>query len=83
MTARSRRSLLVPATMLATLPLVSVQGPGHMTVMDGVNILFMVVYWGRLLTRRDSLAFPLLLPFWLIVLGSWAGCSRRPTSRGR
>jgi len=75
---RSRRSLLVPAAMLATLPLVSVQGPGHMTVMDGVNILFMVVYWGRLLVRRDSLAFPLLLPFWLIVLGSCGGLFAAP-----
>ena len=70
---RSRRSLLVPAAMLATLPLVSVQGPGHMTAMDGVNILFMAVYWGRLLVHRDSLAFPLALPFWLIVIGSCGG----------
>ena len=52
--------------MLATLPLVSVQGPGHMTVMDGINILFMALYWGRLLVRKDSLAFPLAVPFWLI-----------------
>ena len=71
--ARSRKSLLVPAAMLATLPLVSVQGPGHMTVMDGVNILFMAIYWGRILIRRDSLAFPLLAPFWLILLGSCLG----------
>ena len=75
---RSRRSLLVPAAMLATLPLVSVQGPGHMTVMDGVNILFLLVYWGRMLVRRDSLAFPLLVPFWLIVLGSCGGLFAAP-----
>jgi O-antigen ligase len=64
---------IVAAMMLCALPLVAIQGPAHTTPMDGVNFLFMIGYWVFILTRRETLSFPLILPFWLICLGSCTG----------
>jgi hypothetical protein len=63
----------VVAVMLLALPIVKWQGPAHTTVMDAVNVLFLGVYWLVLLARRERVAFPLLAPFWMILLGSAIG----------
>jgi O-antigen ligase len=63
----------VAAAMLCALPLVAIQGPAHTTPMDGVNFMFVVGYWIFILTRRETLSFPLIVPFWLICLGSCGG----------
>ena len=64
---------IVAAGMLCSLPLVAIQGPAHTTPMDGVNFLFVIGYWIYILTRRETLKFPLILPFWIICLGSCTG----------
>jgi O-antigen ligase len=72
--ARARPgAFLVAAAMLATLPIVQVQGPLHTTPVDLLNGLFVTLYWGYILARRDRIPFPLLFPFWLILLGSFFG----------
>ena len=70
---RARGTFLVMATMLVALPLIAIQGPAHTTPMDAVNAAFLALYWGWLLSRREKMFFPLVLPFWLIQLGSCTG----------
>jgi O-antigen ligase len=65
--------LLVVGAMLAALPLVALQGPAHTVPLDAVNVLFLAGYWGHVVARRARVAFPLLLPFWLLLLGSCGG----------
>lgn len=65
-------ALAVVAAMLLSMPLVAIQGPLHTTPMDAVNFLVIGGYWCFILARRETLEFPLILPFWLIILG---GCS--------
>jgi O-antigen ligase len=69
----SQRALIIPGAMLVTLPLVAWQGPAHTTLMDGVNLLFLVCTWTLILARHESITFPLILPFWLIMIGSLGG----------
>jgi hypothetical protein len=72
--ARARPGAFVlAAAMLATLPIVQLQGPLHTTPVDLLNGFFVVLYWGYVLARRDRIPFPLLGPFWLIVIGSMLG----------
>jgi hypothetical protein len=59
--------------MLLLLPVVSVQGPAHTVPLDAFNILFIGVCWCIILARRESVSFPLILPFGLIMLGSCVG----------
>lgn len=66
-------AFVVAAAMLATLPIVGVQGPLHTAPVDLLNGLFVTLYWGSILARRERLAFPLLRPFWLIMVGSLFG----------
>lgn len=56
--------------MLVTLPLVAVQGPAHMTPMDAINFLVIGGASIILLARRDTVTFPLMVPFWMIMVGS-------------
>jgi hypothetical protein len=58
------------AAMLATMPIIVVQGPAHMTIMDAINFMVVAGYWILIFARRESIAFPLALPFWLIMIGS-------------
>jgi hypothetical protein len=41
--------------------------------MDAIAVPLMAIYWARLLIRRETVRLPLLVPFWLIVLGSLGG----------
>jgi hypothetical protein len=66
-------AFLLAAAMLATLPIVQLQGPLHTTPVDLLNGFFVIVYWGYVLARRDRIAFPLLGPFWVILIGSMLG----------
>ena len=66
-------ALAVAAAMLFSLPLVAIQGPLHTTPMDAVNFLVIGGYWTFVLMRRETLEFPLALPFWLIMIGSCGG----------
>jgi O-antigen ligase len=65
--------LLVVGAMLIAVPVVAVQGPAHTVPLDAVNVLFLGAYWCHLLARRARVAFPLLLPFWLVLVGSCGG----------
>jgi O-antigen ligase len=65
--------LLVVGAMLIAVPVVAVQGPAHTVPLDAVNVLFLGAYWCHLLARRARVAFPLLLPFWLLLVGSCGG----------
>ena len=65
--------LLAVAAMLILAPVVSVQGPGHTTPFDAFNLLFVVFYWLHLSVRPSPVSFPMLLPMWLILLGSCTG----------
>jgi O-antigen ligase len=65
--------LLVVGAMLAALPLVVLQGPAHTVPLDAVNLVFLAAYWGHVVARRARVEFPLLLPFWLLLLGSCGG----------
>jgi len=66
-------TFFLAVAMLVALPLVAIQGPAHTTPMDAVNVLFVGLYWCYLLARRERVEFPLALPFWLILLGSFTG----------
>jgi len=69
----SREALLVVAAMIVALPLVAIQGPLHTTPMDAVNIPFVGLCWCVILARRERMALPLVLPVWLIFVGSCMG----------
>jgi hypothetical protein len=66
----TRAALAAVSAMIATLPLVAVQGPAHVTVMDGINVLVVGVYWCLVFSRRETVAWPLVVPFWMILIGS-------------
>jgi hypothetical protein len=68
-----RAPLLVTGALILALPLVAIQGPFHTTPMDPINLLFIVGCWACVIVRREQVAFPLALPFWLIMVGSFAG----------
>jgi O-antigen ligase len=59
--------------MMICAPIVHWQGPVHTTVMDPVIILFLGVYWARMVAQRDTLPLPLLGAFWAIMAGSLIG----------
>ena len=69
----SRRAHAVVGMMLLLMPIISVQGPANTTLMDVAGLIFLAVYWCHALVRRLKVAFPLLLPFWLIGVGSFIG----------
>jgi O-antigen ligase len=64
---------VVVGIMLVLMPLVSIQGPLHTTPMDAASLLFLVGYWAHVLLRRISVPFPMLVPYWLILMGSVIG----------
>ena len=64
---------VIMGAILLLLPVLSVQGPGHTTPMDAISVVFVGVYWTHLLLRHERMTFPLLIPFWLILLGSCCG----------
>jgi O-antigen ligase len=59
--------------MMIAAPIVHWQGPVHTTVMDPIIILFLGLYWGRMIAQRDTLPLPLLGAFWAIIAGSLIG----------
>ncbi len=59
--------------MLLLMPVISVQGPAHTTLMDVAGAVFLAVYACHVLARGLKISFPLLLPFWLIGIGSFVG----------
>ena len=59
--------------ILLLMPVISVQGPGNTTLMDVAGFVFLAVYFCHVLVRRLTVTFPLLLPFWLIGVGSFIG----------
>jgi O-antigen ligase len=69
----SRGAHAVTGMLLLLMPVVSLQGPGNTTLMDVAGIVFLTVYWCHILARRLPIALPLLLPFWLIGIGSFIG----------
>jgi hypothetical protein len=72
--ARSNRGAhAVVGTMLLLMPVISVQGPANTTLMDVAGIIFLAIYGCHLLARRLTVAFPLMVPFWLIGVGSFIG----------
>ena len=69
---RSKRGALILAdAMLVSMPLVAIQGPGHTTPMDAVNLLFMAVSWLLIFARKERVAFPLGPAFWVIMVASF------------
>ncbi len=71
--ARTRSGFILTALMMIALPLVAIQGPAHTTPMDAVNFMFVIVYWAWLFARRERIPFPLMVAFWLIMVGSCTG----------
>ncbi len=69
----SRGAHAVVGTMLLLMPVISVQGPANTTLMDVAGTVFLAIYWCHALARRLKVSFPLLLPFWLIAIGSIVG----------
>ena len=78
-TASRPTALFIVAAMLFLLPFVAISGPGHSAPVDLINILFIGGYWCRIVARRESVAFPLLTPLWLILLGSCMGLYSAPS----
>jgi O-antigen ligase len=72
-TQTTRGPLLAVAAMLILLPFVMLQGPVHTTAFDAFNAFFIVFYWLRFSVRPSPVTFPMLLPMWLILLGSCVG----------
>ena len=72
-TQTTRGPLLAVAAMLLLVPVVSMQGPAHTTPFDVFNTLFIALYLCRVVVLRDRLSFPMLVPIWLILLGSCLG----------
>jgi len=72
-TQTTRGPVLAVAAMLILMPFVLVQGPAHTTAFDAFNALFIVFYWFRFSVRPTPVTFPMLLPIWLILLGSCLG----------
>lgn len=64
---------IVVALMMMAAPIVAWQGPVHTTVMDPIIILFLGVYWARMIAQGDTLPLPLLGAFWAIMAGSLIG----------
>jgi len=69
----SRGAHAVVGMILLLMPVISVQGPGNTTLMDVAGLVFLAIYGCHILTRRLTVSFPLLLPFWLIGVGSFIG----------
>jgi O-antigen ligase len=67
---RTPGGLFLAGAMLVCMPLVAIQGPGHTTPMDGVNLLFVGCSWIMFLVRHRRFALPLIAPFWVILVGS-------------
>jgi O-antigen ligase len=67
------RAELIAGLLLVALPFVAWQGPAHTTALDALNVVFLLVYWGYSLRRQERVRFPLAIPFWLILLGSFGG----------
>jgi O-antigen ligase len=59
--------------LLLLMPVVSVQGPANTTLMDVAGGIFVAVYGCHVLARQLPVRLPLLLPFWLIGVGSFIG----------
>lgn len=71
-------SHFVVGVMLLLMPLVSLQGPAHTTLMDAVSVLFLACFWLQVLVCRERVSAPLWLPFWLILIGSCLGLYAAP-----
>ncbi len=72
-TPGSRGADVVVGLMALATPIVEVQGPAHTTVLDGINLIFLAVYWARILARGESLELPFGTAMWLLFLGSLGG----------
>jgi O-antigen ligase len=64
---------LVTTVMILATPIVDLQGPAHTTVLDAVNLVFLALYWTRVVLRGDRLEWPFRTAMWLLVLGSLGG----------
>lgn len=69
---------LVVGSILLLMPVVSLQGPAHTTLMDAVSVVFLAWFWCHVLLRREQVSVPLWVPFWLILLGSCFGLYAAP-----
>ena len=61
------------ALMMIAAPIVHWQGPVHTTVMDPIIVVFLGVYWSRMIAHRDTLPLPFLGALWAIISGSMIG----------
>ena len=46
---------------------------GDSAIFDYVNLIFMTGFWISFLLRKEHVSFPLIIPMWLIMLGSLIG----------